>query len=82
MTINTRKTIHDMLGKYDYLSRDGDEIEITEWANGEGWDVEILRDREPERFQLTRGTLDALNYLTNALDISKIENIKENSNGI
>ena len=82
MTINTRKTIHDTLGKYDYLSRDGDEIEITEWTNGEGWDVDILGGRGPEKFLLSRGILDALNYLTKALDISKIENIEENSNGI
>ena len=82
MTINTRNTIHDMLNKFDYLSKDGDEIEITEWSTGEGWDIEILGDGGPERFQLTSGILEALNYLTKALDISKIENIEENSNGI
>jgi len=70
MKTDMRKMIHDMLGKYDYLSRDGDEIEITEWSNGEGWDVDILGGGGPEKFQLSRGILDALNYLTKALDLS------------
>ena len=38
-----RKSVHDKLSKYDYLSNhDSDDfIEVTEWANGEGITVTI-----------------------------------------
>ena len=38
-----RKSVHDKLSKYDYLSNhDSDDfIEVTEWANGEGITIVI-----------------------------------------
>lgn len=36
-----RKSVNDKLRKYDHLAKDDDFIEVTEWANGEGWDVTI-----------------------------------------
>lgn len=53
------KSIHDSLKKYDYLAQSDDFIQITEWANGEGYDVNI----NDKIFQLTEGQLDAINYL-------------------
>lgn len=41
MEISQRKSIHDDLRKYDHLAKDHSFIEITEWANGEGWDIAI-----------------------------------------
>lgn len=67
MKIGTRKTIFGMLSKFDYLSQDDDEIEVTEWDNGEGWDVEIM-GRYRHRFSISQGTLSALNYLTGKLE--------------
>jgi len=37
-------------------------IEVTEWANGEGFDVEI-NNFDGKRFQLTFGEFDALKHL-------------------
>ena len=64
-----RKSVHDKLSKYDYLSNhDSDDfIEVTEWANGEGWDISI-GDR---LFSLNWDELAAINYLTAFLQYDK-----------
>lgn len=64
MEITKRKTIHDNLKKYDYLSKDSDYIEVTEWTNGEGITVSINDDKI---IDLTIGQLDAINYLYKSL---------------
>ena len=58
-----RESINDNLKKYDFLAKDSDFIEVTEWANGEGWDISI----NDKIFQLTMGELDAINYLVKSL---------------
>ena len=72
MKIYNRKSVSDDLKKYDYLSKEDDFIEVTEWANGEGISVTI----NTTTFELTFGQLDAINYLSQAL---KYESIKENN---
>lgn len=67
MEINKRKSISDDLKKYDILAQENDFIEVTEWANGEGWDITINKNL----ISLTYGELDAINYLTKALEIEK-----------
>lgn len=59
-----RKSVNDKLRKYDHLAKEDDFIEVTEWVNGEGWDVTI-NDRV---IPLTRGELGAIDYLTKGLD--------------
>lgn len=59
-----RKSVNDNLSKYDHLAKNDDFIEVTEWTNGEGWDITI-NDRV---IPLTSGELDAINYLTKSLD--------------
>ena len=65
MEIKNRKSVYDNLKIYDYLCNDEDKIiEVTEWTNGEGWDITI-----GERvISLTRGELDAINFLTKYLE--------------
>lgn len=65
MEICNRKSINENLCKYDYLAKEDDFIEVTEWTNGEGWDISIS---DKKQFMLTRGELDAINYLANTLD--------------
>ena len=72
MKIYNKKSVSDDLKKYDYLSKDDDFIEITEWFNGEGISITI----NTTTFELTFGQLDAINYLSQAL---KYESIKENN---
>lgn len=58
-----RKSAMDLLKNYDHLAKADDFIEVTEWENGEGWDI-AFKDKV---IQLTYGELDAINFLTMAL---------------
>jgi hypothetical protein len=64
MKIGSRKSINDDLQKYDHLKNKFSLIEITEWTNGEGWDIAI----NEKMLNLTYGELEAINYLIKALD--------------
>lgn len=69
MKIGSRKSINDDLQKYDPLKNKSSFIEITEWTNGEGWDIAI----NERIFNLTYGELEAINYLTKALDYESVK---------
>jgi hypothetical protein len=62
-----RKAVFSHLKKYDNLADEHDFIEITEWKNGEGFDVEIT-GRLSSRFQLTWGEFKALKKLINKIE--------------
>ena len=64
MNINTKKSVSDKLKTYDILAKESDFIEVTEWSNGEGWDISI-NDRI---ISLTYGQLEAIKYLIKVLD--------------
>lgn len=68
MKFVNRKSVHDDLKKYDYLAKDNDYIEITEWVNGEGISINL----NDKAIELTFGELDAINYLSNALKYETI----------
>ena len=51
-----RRTTFTELKNYDHLAKEHDYIEVTQWHNGEGFDVSI-GDRH---FQLTYGEYEAL----------------------
>ena len=65
--LTQRKSISDDLHNYDYLAKDHSFIEVTEWTNGEGWDITI----DDKVMSLTYGQLDAIKYLTLALQYQK-----------
>lgn len=67
MKFNNRKSVNDNLRKYDHLAKASDFIEITEWVNGEGWDISI----NDKIVSLTFGQLEAINYLIKTLDYEK-----------
>lgn len=58
------RTIGVELKLFDYMAKDSDYISVTEWSNGEGWDI-YLSDTN---IALTIGQLKAINILTKALD--------------
>lgn len=68
MKINNRKSIFDNLNKYCYHAKDNDTIEITEWTNGEGYDISIASNNVQKQISLTRGEIDAIDYLVKSLD--------------
>ena len=61
------KSVSDDLNKYSFVAKKGDYITVTEWANEEGWDIDLngtlisLHDTE----------LAAINYLTQVLMYEK-----------
>lgn len=67
MESTNRRSVSDKLSKYCYIhGKDpNDFIEVTEWKNGEGWDITI----NDKIFSLTDGELRAINYLTMTLDL-------------
>ena len=68
MEFNQRTSIKDDLRKYDHLADKDSIIQVTQWANGEGWDISI--NDEPV-ISLTWGQLDAINYLVNTIQFQK-----------
>lgn len=64
MESNKRKSVHDDLNIYDFLAKENDFIEVTEWTNKEGWDITI----NDKIISLTEGQLNAINYLVKYLD--------------
>ena len=63
----TRKSVFTELKKYDHLSDEHGYIEVTEWKNGEGFDVEV-NSKLLTRFQLTWGEFKALKKIIKELD--------------
>lgn len=65
METSRNKNIVDNLKNYDYLASDTDYISVTEWQNGEGYDVDI---NGKQIFRLTQGELEAINYLVKTME--------------
>lgn len=63
MEITKVNQVTDNLKKYTYSSKESDYITITEWANGEGYDIDI----NGKLITLSDSELEAINYLTLAL---------------
>jgi len=58
----TRDSKFAELKAWDHFSKETDFIEVTEWHNGEGFDVNINSNGE-QRFSLTWGQYEALQAL-------------------
>lgn len=71
MEFASRKSVHDDLKKYDYLSKDSEYIEVTEWVNGEGIDITI-ESNITKLISLTYGELGAINHLSKSLNYEKV----------
>ena len=63
MEITKVNQITDNLKKYTYSGKDSDYITLTEWANGEGYDIDI----NGKLITLSDNELEAINYLILAL---------------
>jgi len=64
METNNKKSVWSDLNKFDVLAKEHDFIEITEWSNGEGWDIST----NEKIISLSYGQLAAINYLTKYLE--------------
>lgn len=57
------KAVSENLNKFDYLAKEHDYIEVVEWDNGEGFNIDL----NGKIIQLTDGQLRAINYLVETL---------------
>lgn len=69
MEVKQRKSINDSLSKYDMYAKNDSFIEVTEWANKEGYDITITNNSD-KQISLTFGELEAINYLVKSLEYS------------
>lgn len=63
--VSNRRAVFAELKDYCMHSGDPDYMEVTEWVNGEGFDINIDRKRGMERFSLTYGEWELLQVLMN-----------------
>ena len=65
MEIKNRRCIIEDLNKFDIMAEKNGFIEVCEWTNGEGFDITIS---DKKIISLTRGELEAIDFLTKTLD--------------
>lgn len=70
MEFSKCKSALDKLDKYDYLASESDYIAVTEWNNGEGYDIDI---NGKQQIHLTDGELAAINYLAKSMEYNACE---------
>jgi len=63
--VSQRRAVFSELGDYCTHSGEHDYMEVTEWSNGEGYDVCIDRKNGGEKFSLTYGEVELLTVLLN-----------------
>ena len=63
--VSKRRTVFAELKNYCMHSGENDYMEVTEWSNGEGYDILIDRKRGMERFSLSYGEWELLMVLMN-----------------
>jgi hypothetical protein len=64
--IYKREAIFAELKQFCHLAKEHDFIEITEWNNGEGWDITINTTSE-QNISITYGQFDAIKKLIKQL---------------
>lgn len=60
---HNRASAFSELKNYCHLSGNDDFIEVTEWSNGDGYDVVVSTKRGDQHFSLTYGEIDLLQVL-------------------
>lgn len=64
METNSRKSVSEDLNKFCHLAKKGDFVEVTEWSNGEGYDIAFNENI----ISLSHGQIEAIVYLTKHLN--------------
>jgi hypothetical protein len=64
MTFTKRNTITEDIKKYCHLANEIDTMEVTEWTNGEGFDIALCKKSGDTLLSLTYGELELISILT------------------
>lgn len=73
MEFANRRSVHDNLRKYCHLAKDNSYIEVSEWINGEGYDITI----DNRVISLTMGEIEAITHLVRSIDYNR-DKFKQN----
>jgi hypothetical protein len=65
ISVSNRRSVFTTLKEYCHCSAENDFMEVTEWTNGEGFDVTVSRVNGEDVFKLSHGELTLLNILAN-----------------
>lgn len=65
---HTCKSASARLAQFCHLCNKDDFIIVTQWINGEGFDITIERKNDKQQFSLTDGDIAAINFLTKAME--------------
>lgn len=68
MKFNSRRSVWDDLSKYTYSKDEDSFIEVTEWTNGEGFDINMYEKGREQFMALSRGEIEAINHLIGMID--------------
>jgi hypothetical protein len=63
--VSQRRAVFAELKGYCSHSKENDYMEVTEWSNGEGFDIVIDRYRGSDKFSLSYGEWEMLQVLMN-----------------
>ena len=61
--IENVRSITTKMKMFDGIANESDYISVTEWSNGEGWDI-CIKDK---MISISRDELEAINFLTTAV---------------
>lgn len=70
ITLSNRTSTFAELKEYDYFAKEHDYAEVTEWTNGEGYDIDI---NGKKHISLTYGEFKAIKKLIKKLNTRFIE---------
>lgn len=69
MKIEDRRTAYEKMSVFSPFVNDNSFIEVTEWTNGEGWDIAI----DNRHFSIHMDELEAIQYLIGCIKYNKRE---------
>lgn len=75
MKIEDRRSAYESLKVFTPFANENSFIEVTEWTNGEGWDINI----DDRHFQISIDELEAIQYLIGCIKYGKKEEDKKDS---
>lgn len=68
MRHDIRRAVSDYLERYDTFANKGDFIEVTEWTNGEGIDIDLTYSNNVhKRISVTYGEFEAMMHVVKEL---------------
>ena len=76
---NKRKAVFEPLKDYCSFAGNNDFVEITDWSNGEGFDVDV-QSKLSARFQLTYGEWDLIVKLVEYLNGMDVDSELDKTN--